>query len=396
MPLQAPPPLGLYIHLPWCVKKCPYCDFNSHEFDQLPETEYVDALLTDLSHEMPYIWGRQVETIFIGGGTPSLFSGDAIDRLMSGLRSLVNINPAIETTMETNPGSADSDNFRAYREAGVNRLSIGVQSFNNQHLKELGRIHDRDAALKTFETARSAGFSNINIDLMYGLPGQTALQALSDIQQAISLKPEHISHYQLTIEPNTYFHRYEPKNLPDDDLSWQMQVDCQNLLSEAGYSQYEISAYSQQERNCRHNLNYWQFGDYVGIGAGAHGKLSLPGENKIIRRTRQRQPARYLSEISNPESISQNELRQNDLIFEFMLNASRLRSGFPTTLFYENTGVSLSHLSPLLDKAKTKELLEWDNYGIRPTELGFKFLNDLQEIFLLSSFTKNQPFFESS
>ena len=393
MPLQAPPPLSLYIHLPWCVRKCPYCDFNSHEFSQLPETEYVDALLTDLSHELPYIWGRQVETIFIGGGTPSLFSGQAIDRLMSGLRSLLNINPAIETTMEANPGSADSDNFKDYRAAGINRLSIGVQSFNNQHLQLLGRIHDRDSALQTFEIARSAGFDNINIDLMYGLPTQTALQASSDLQQAIALGPEHISHYQLTIEPNTYFHRYQPDNLPDDDLSWQMQSDCQSQLADAGYTQYEISAYSQPERDCQHNMNYWQFGDYVGIGAGAHGKLSLPGENKIIRRTRQRQPARYLADIANPASINQNDLEANDLVFEFMLNTSRLKAGFPTALFYENTGVSLSHLSPLLDQAKSKGLIEWDQSGVRPTELGFKFLNDLQELFLIPNPEKNQPFF---
>ncbi|MFT5505251.1 MAG: putative oxygen-independent coproporphyrinogen III oxidase [Gammaproteobacteria bacterium] len=396
MALTSLPPLGLYIHLPWCEKKCPYCDFNSHQDSNFPESDYIDALLTDLTHELPLIWGRQVESLFIGGGTPSLFSGDAIDRLMSGLRGLLKLNPAIEATIESNPGSADSSHFKQYREAGLNRISIGVQSFNTQHLERLGRIHDGDDALAAFEYARNAGFDNINLDLMYGLPGQSLEQACDDIKQAIRLKPEHISHYQLTIEPNTYFHRYPPAQLPDDELSWQQQVECQQLLALSNYNQYEISAYSQNNRQCQHNLNYWIFGDYIGIGAGAHGKLSLPADGKILRRIRQKQPRRYLDQIDQADAIQQVEPTDSDLMFEFMLNALRLTDGFKTAWFHENTGLSFSHLLPHMEAAAVRKLIKYDGEKACPTELGFRFLNDLQTMFLDKKIKINQAFFDSS
>ena len=289
MQIKHPPPLGLYIHMPWCEKKCPYCDFNSHTIDQLPEFDYIDALLNDLEQDLPLVWGRRVETIFIGGGTPSLFSGEAIDRLFSGLRALLNISANAEVTLESNPGSADIEHFRAYREIGINRLSIGIQSFNDDHLRALGRVHDASLGLQAFASARQAGFDNINLDLMYGLPAQSVPQAVADLQQAIALGPEHISHYQLTIEPNTLFHSRPPAAMPDDDLAWEQQSVCQTLLSDQRYQQYEISAYSLDNFQSRHNLNYWKFGDYLGIGAGAHGKITLAGENRILRRVRQRQ-----------------------------------------------------------------------------------------------------------
>jgi putative oxygen-independent coproporphyrinogen III oxidase len=400
------PPLGLYIHLPWCEKKCPYCDFNSHEPDHLaekglpeyaiPEYEYVDALLNDLAQDLPLIWGRSIESIFIGGGTPSLFSGDAIERLFSGLRALLNFAPNIEITMESNPGSADQDNFRAYRESGVNRLSIGVQSFNDAHLKLLGRIHDSDLAHQAFDTARNAGFNNINLDLMYGLPTQTLQQAQDDLHTAISLKVEHISHYQLTIEPNTLFQNKPPADMPDDDLAWDQQDSCQALLAEHGYVQYEISAYGSNNKICQHNLNYWQFGDYLGIGAGAHGKITLAGEDRVIRRIRQRQPTAYLKTQGKQAISSETDLSQADLIFEFMLNTLRLTDGFESRLFADNTGLSLNLILPLLNKAKEQGLLGYNTDRIYPTEKGLQYLNDLQSLFLNPKINKNQLLFDSN
>ena len=395
MPFKGNLALGLYIHLPWCERKCPYCDFNSHQADNIPEGDYVEALLHDLEQDLPLIWGRSIDSVFIGGGTPSLFSGDAIDSLFSGLRALLKLNPGIEITIESNPGSADSEHFQAYRECGINRLSIGVQSFNNVKLFALGRVHDADQALHAVSLARQAGFDNINIDLMYGLSAQTVSQAVEDIQQAIDLKVEHISHYQLTLEANTFFQHQPPDDLPDDELSWQQQSSCQRLLAEAGYHQYEISAYSRQGKQCRHNLNYWHFGDYLGIGAGAHGKITLGGENRVIRRIRQRQPEAYLRNQGRDTVINERSLDNADLVFEFMLNSLRLSEGFESQLFVENTGLSLSEVLPTLQLAADKGLIQYDANKIRPTELGFRFLNDLQAMFLDHQLLKNQPFFVS-
>ncbi len=396
MAFSSNPPLGLYIHLPWCEKKCPYCDFNSHPGKAIPEQKYVTALLNDLEQDLPLIWGRNIESIFIGGGTPSLFSGQAIDQLFSGLRALLNFSPGIEITMESNPGSVDMENFRAYRESGVNRLSIGIQSFNDEFLAALGRIHNAELALQAFESARQAGFDNINIDLMYGLPGQTLAQASADVQQAIELDPEHVSHYQLTIEANTLFHHHPPLHLPDDDLSWQQQCLSQSLLAEAGYQQYEISAYSLTNKQCQHNLNYWHFGDYLGIGAGAHGKITLAGENRIIRRVRQRQPQAYLKTQGRDSIISENQLDVADLVFEFMLNSLRLTAGFETKLFNENTGLSLSEILPTLQSARASGLLSMDQTKIFPTQHGLRFLNDLQAMFLDHKSLKKQAFFDTT
>jgi oxygen-independent coproporphyrinogen-3 oxidase len=390
------PPLGLYIHLPWCERKCPYCDFNSHQADSIPEQAYVDALLDDLAQELPLIWGRRVESIFIGGGTPSLFSAEAIDRLFGGLRSLLNFAPAIEITMESNPGSADSVSYRGYREAGVNRLSIGVQSFSDEQLAALGRVHDSGQAEDAFSLARAAGFDNINLDLMFALPGQDVTAAQADIARAIALGPEHISHYQLTIEPNTLFHHRPPENIPDDDLAWEEQLACQRQLAAHGYRHYEVSAYCRAGQESRHNLNYWHFGDYLGIGAGAHGKITLAGENRVLRRVRLRQPRAYLDQSGTGRISSEVELDDNDLCFEFMLNTLRLRDGFDSRLFHDNTGLSLNRLLPTLQQARDRGLLEFSGNRICPTKLGFSHLNDLQAMFLQPQTAKNRPFFESA
>ena len=390
------PPLGLYIHLPWCTRKCPYCDFNSHQAEAIPEKEYIEALLNDLEQDLPLVWGRSIETIFIGGGTPSLFSAAAIENLMSGLRALLNFAPAIEITMESNPGSADAANYRGYRRAGVNRLSIGVQSFNDHNLRVLGRVHDGNDALTAFAMAREAGFENINLDLMFGLPAQSVDDASADLGQAIELGPEHISHYQLTIEPNTLFHHDPPPGMPDDELSWQQQNACQSLLENSGYRQYEVSAYSLGKRHCEHNMNYWQFGDYLGIGAGAHGKLTLAGENRVIRRIRQRQPRAYLEQGGYGSITSETTLEEDDLVFEFMLNALRLKHGFQSRLFRDNTGLSLNSLLPGLELARDKGLIVFDQEKIAPTVLGFRHLNDLQTLFLGRQTPKKRPFFDSA
>ncbi len=389
------PPLGLYIHLPWCVRKCPYCDFNSHAADAIPEQAYVDALLADLEQELPLVWGRPIETIFVGGGTPSLFSAAAIERLFSGLRALLNFAPAIEITLESNPGSADADNYRGYREAGINRLSIGVQSFDDRQLSVLGRIHDGAEARQAFAVARAAGFTNINLDLMFGLPAQSADAAQRDLEQALDLEPEHISHYQLTIEPNTLFHHRPPADLPDDDTSWEQTQACEGLLESRGYRQYEVSAWCRERRESRHNLNYWQFGDYIGIGAGAHGKITLGGENRVLRRVRQRQPRAYLESSGRERIASETELGREDLAFEFMLNALRLRQGFPIRLFHDNTGLELDALLPELKAARDKGLLEFDAARIRPTESGFRHLNTLQALFLNPEKPSGKPIFDT-
>ncbi|HYQ90924.1 MAG TPA: radical SAM family heme chaperone HemW [Candidatus Competibacteraceae bacterium] len=376
-------PLTLYIHLPWCVHKCPYCDFNSHALrSELPERAYVDALFRDLEQDLPRIENRRVESIFIGGGTPSLFSAEAIDRLLCGLRARLHLAEALEITLEANPGAMEQDKFRGFREAGVNRLSLGVQSFNAEHLQRLGRIHGRQEAIRAAEAAHAAGFDNFNLDLMFGLPGQSLEQSLADVDAAIALEPAHISHYQLTLEPGTGFYKQPPAGLPDDDLLWDMQEHCQQRLAENGYTHYEVSAYARPGKRCFHNLNYWEFGDYLGIGAGAHGKLSN-SQGRIYRLWKRKNPRDYLKYADVPDNIGGIEpISAAERILEFMLNALRLVEGFPAGLFSERTGLPLQRLLPLLNQAKERELLEWNAHFIRPTELGRRFLNDLLELFL--------------
>lgn len=378
--LAALPPLSLYIHIPWCVKKCPYCDFNSHEAKKdIPEEEYLTALRLDLEHALPAIWGRKIYTIFIGGGTPSLLSAAGLDRLLSDVRTLLLLDGDVEITMEANPGTFEAEKFRSYRASGVNRLSIGIQSFNSQHLKALGRIHDGDEARKAIEIAQTH-FDNFNLDLMYALPNQTLTEARSDVQIAIASGAPHLSLYHLTLEPNTLFAKYPPA-LPDDDASAEMQDEITVLMTEAGYQHYEVSAYAKEKHQARHNLNYWQFGDYLGIGAGAHSKLSFP--HRIVREMRYKNPKDYMDAVSEAREVQESkEIARNDLAFEFMLNALRLTKGFQVNLFAERTGVSLTTIEHALQSAEQKGLLYRDHQHIRATELGMRFLNDLQQMFL--------------
>ena len=408
------PPLSLYVHIPWCVRKCPYCDFNSHEArGSIPEQEYVEALLRDLEQDLPRAWGRPVYSIFIGGGTPSLFSPEAIDRLLSGIRARLPLDQNIEITLEANPGTvvapahpapatfvhpctSDVHHFKGFRQAGINRLSIGIQSFDEAKLKALGRIHGREEALRAAEAARAAGFENFNLDLMFGLPGQTVEQALVDIRTAIQLRPTHLSAYQLTIEPNTLFHA-RPPTLPDDDSTWEMQSQLQAELAAAGYRQYEVSAYARPGYECRHNLNYWRFGDYLGIGAGAHAKITATGDAQgsasvarggtpgatITRLWKVKHPGEYLRSAGTAESIGgEQKLSRHDTVAEFMLNALRLVNGFPSPLFQERAGIPISTCEPKLMQAENKGLIEWDARTIRPTPQGRRFLNNLLELFI--------------
>lgn len=378
--LNALPPLSLYVHFPWCVRKCPYCDFNSHEVKNgFPEDEYLSALRTDLESALPLIWGRKIYTIFIGGGTPSLMSAGGLDRLMSDIRTLLPLDAAAEITMEANPGTFETEKFKSYRESGINRLSIGIQSFNARHLEALGRIHDDGEARRAVEIAH-ANFDNFNLDLMYALPSQTVDEARLDVATAIGFGPPHLSLYHLTLEPNTYFAKYPPV-VPDDDTSAEMQDMTQQLTSEAGYQHYEVSAYAKPWRHARHNLNYWEFGDYLGIGAGAHSKLSFP--HRIIRQMRYKQPKAYLEQVKLGSPIQEEfEIGRDDLGFEFMLNALRLNGGFEPNLFAERTGLALNAIEKQLNAAEAKGLLYRDHKIIRPTELGQRFLNDLQQMFL--------------
>jgi oxygen-independent coproporphyrinogen-3 oxidase len=378
--LTALPPLSLYVHIPWCVRKCPYCDFNSHEAnDGFPEEEYLNALRTDLENALPLIWGRTIYTVFIGGGTPSLLSAAGLDRLLSDLRTLLPLDGRAEITMEANPGTFEAEKFKSYRASGINRLSIGIQSFNPQHLKALGRIHDGNEAHRAVEIAH-ANFDNFNLDLMYALPSQTLEEATADVRTAISLAPPHLSLYHLTLEPNTYFAKYPPA-IPDDDASADMQDMIADATTAAGYQHYEISAYAQPNRQARHNLNYWQFGDYLGIGAGAHSKLSFP--HRIVRQARYKQPKAYMEQIRAGNPIQEEmEIGRNDLGFEFMLNTLRLQDGFEPNLFAERTGLTLNAIERKLNLAEGKGLLYRDHQIIKPTELGLRFLNDLQQMFL--------------
>ena len=378
-----PIPLALYVHIPWCVRKCPYCDFNSHEArGPLPERAYVDALLVDLEQDLPRVWGRRMESVFIGGGTPSLLSAEALDRLLSGLRARLPLRPDLEITLEANPGAVEQGRFAEFRSAGVNRLSIGVQSFNNDHLHTLGRIHDRRAAFAAAEAAHAAGLDNFNLDLMFGLPGQTVAQALADVANAIALQPAHVSYYQLTLEPNTLFYQ-SPPTLPDEDLIDAIQERAQAELARQGYARYEVSAYARENRRCRHNLNYWEFGDYLGIGAGAHGKLTDPAAGRIHRLWKLKHPQDYLAQAGTPAGLGGDApIRETDLPVEFLMNALRLVEGTPATLFEERTGLPLAALEPALSRVRARGLMETDSARLQPTATGLRFLNDLLQEFM--------------
>lgn len=379
-----PLPLSLYVHLPWCVRKCPYCDFNSHGVgtETVADQAYVDALIRDLQFDLPLLHGRRFQTVFFGGGTPSLFSAAALERLFDFLSRNDRLAPDAEITLEANPGTAEARRFADYRRLGVNRLSLGMQSLNDASLVALGRIHDSAGALHAAELASAAGFGEINMDLMYGLPGQVQESAMDDLRRLIALRPTHISWYQLTIEPNTAFHA-RPPALPDDDAIWDMHVHGQALLEAAGFGQYEVSAWAAPGHECRHNINYWEFGDYLGIGAGAHGKLTDPGNGKIIRYARHRLPERYMQLAGTPAAIVRRyELEAPDLIIEFMLNACRLSRGFPIGLFTERTGLAPEVLALGLRRAGELGLLKLNRERAEPTELGRRHLNDLLQLFL--------------
>lgn len=378
--LSALPTLSLYVHLPWCLKKCPYCDFNSHESrGALPEQRYLDALIADLEATLPLIWGRTVHSIFIGGGTPSLFSPQAIDRLIGDIRARLRLEPDCEITLEANPGTFEKDRFRAFRSAGVTRLSIGVQSFDDQHLKALGRVHDRAQAIAAVEEAAQA-FDTFNLDIMYALPGQTLANLETDMRQALAFAPPHISIYHLTVEPNTFFAKHPPA-LPEDDDAYAMLDRITEMTAVAGMDRYEVSAYARSGHRCAHNLNYWQFGDYLGIGAGAHSKLSFA--HRVVRQVRFRDPKLYMDKALAGTPVAQDtEVARAELPFEFMLNALRLREGFKLQDFSEKTGLPLTAIQAGLDEAERKGLIERDFVQIKPTERGFDFLNDLQALFL--------------
>ena len=379
--LGAPPPLSLYVHLPWCLKKCPYCDFNSHEAEAggLPEQAYLDALRADLEAALPLVWGRSVHSVFVGGGTPSLFSPEAIDRLLGELRARLRLAPDCEVTLEANPGTFERDRFRAFRQAGVTRLSVGVQSFHDGHLRALGRVHDRAQAIAAVEEAAQA-FDTFNLDLMYALPGQDLAQLDTDLGTALALAPPHLSVYHLTIEPNTYFAKFPPV-VPEDDLAYAMLDRITERTGAAGLARYEVSAYARPGHACWHNLNYWQFGDYLGIGAGAHSKLSFA--HRVVRQVRFRDPRRYMAQALAGAAVAQeDEVRRQDLPFEFMLNALRLKDGFALGDFSERTGLPVTALQAGLAEAERLGLIERDLQRVRPSARGFDFLSDLQALFL--------------
>ena len=384
--LQGLPPLSLYIHLPWCLKKCPYCDFNSHEWgatsspgQPLPEHDYLAALRADLQAALPLIWGRAIHTVFIGGGTPSLFSPKAIDQLLGDVRALTRLDADAEITLEANPGTFEKDRFRAFREAGVTRLSIGVQSFHDDHLKALGRVHDRGQALSAIEEAAQA-FDTFNLDIMYALPGQTLAQCEEDIHTALSFQPPHISIYHLTIEPNTVFAKFPPQ-VPEDDDAYAMLDRITELTGASGMERYEVSAYARRGHRCRHNLNYWQFGDYLGIGAGAHSKLSFA--HRVVRQVRAREPRLYMDKAQAGDAVvGVEEVPRSDMPFEYMLNALRLREGFSVTDFVARTGLPQSAIDGALREGVHRGWLAQDGPWVQPTARGFDFLSDLQSLFL--------------
>jgi putative oxygen-independent coproporphyrinogen III oxidase len=378
------PPLSLYVHLPWCVRKCPYCDFNSHERRGTPPFEaYVDALIADLDHDLPLVRGRTVQTVFFGGGTPSLFPAEAVDRFLQAASSRLRFAPGLEITLETNPGTAEHGRFEHYLAAGVNRLSFGVQSFDDGCLQRLGRIHGSREAEHAVKLAQDAGFGNFNLDLMYALPQQTLAMAERDVERAIALQPSHISHYQLTLEPNTVFAARPPAGIPGHDDACDMQEHCQALLADAGYVQYEVSAYAPPDRQCAHNLNYWRFGDYLGIGAGAHGKLTLGAEQAILRRWKVRHPASYLAKAGSAEAIGGDErIEPPRRPFDYMLNALRLNEGFSLAGFEASTGLERGVIAAQLAIAGDRGWLLIDGDRVVPSEFGRRFTNDVIALFL--------------
>jgi len=382
--LTNPPPISLYIHIPWCIKKCPYCDFNSHESRQnkgeIPEIAYIDSLIADLELSTPKVWGRKIKSVFIGGGTPSLFSADSINRILNHVRMLTPLAFDAEITLEANPGAVDVSNFLGYKQAGVNRLSLGIQSFNSNHLKALGRIHDSNQALAAIQLALKT-FEQVNCDIMYGLPCQTLKEAIQDAKTALQFKPAHLSFYHLTLETNTPFY-HNPPSLPDEDTSCDMQLEIEKLLAENGYEHYETSAFALRGNQAKHNLNYWQFGDYLGIGAGAHSKLSY--HDKITREIRHKHPKSYM-ELSMQGKAVEREftISQDELGFEFMMNALRLIDGVPIDLFQQRTGLNIQVVANSINKAQKKGLLKIDNGRLQPTLLGQRFLNELLELFLI-------------
>jgi oxygen-independent coproporphyrinogen-3 oxidase len=389
---SALPPLSLYVHIPWCLKKCPYCDFNSHEKrggGEVPESRYVAALFADLEVALPSIWGRRVTTIFFGGGTPSLFSAEAMDRLLAGIRARMPVAPDAEITLEANPGTFEQQKFAGFRQAGINRLSLGVQSFDARHLKALGRVHDEREAQAAVAAALKI-FENVNLDLMYALPGQTPENARADVDAALAYRPQHLSFYHLTIEPNTLFHRHPPP-LPDDDTAAEIGEAIDASLGAAGYVHYETSAHALPGRECRHNLNYWRFGDYLGIGAGAHSKISSP--ERVLRQVRYKQPEQYLAQAERGAPVMEERaIGRDEIGFEFMLNALRLNDGVPSALFAERTGFPIALVASELAEAERRGLIERDHLNVRPTALGRRFLNDLQALFLRADRArKTQP-----
>ncbi|MGY6554821.1 MAG: radical SAM family heme chaperone HemW [Wenzhouxiangella sp.] len=378
------PPLSLYIHFPWCVAKCPYCDFNSHALNgALPEDRYVDALIADLELDLPRVWGRTVNSIFMGGGTPSLFSATAMDRLLSAVRARLHLAPGAEITLEANPGTVEHDRFEAYREAGINRISLGIQSFQDHHLKRLGRIHSGGEAERAIGAVLEAGFDNFNLDLMWALPEQSVAEALDDLNRALAFQPPHLSHYQLTIEPNTVF-AARPPVLPDEDQAWDVQEACAERLDAAGFAAYEVSAWAQPGAMSRHNLNYWRFGDYLGIGAGAHGKLTLPAEERILRTRRKSHPRPYLNALEDLSFIAEERpIEGADRMFEYFLNRLRLREPFGLAELEARTGLDRAAALPALERAVGLELLEPADEGYyQISARGWRYLNDLQGLFL--------------
>ena len=375
--------LALYVHMPWCVRKCPYCDFNSHQLKGQPDRSYIDVLLRDFAAELPLVAERRIDTVFFGGGTPSLFAPEDFARFLFAVRQRIAVAEDAEITLEANPGTIERGRFAGYREAGINRISLGAQTFSARALHRLGRIHSAEDTHRAVEELRSAGIDNFNLDLMYALPEQTFEEAVADVEIACSLEPSHLSYYQLTLEPGTVFHS-RPPPLPDDEAAWRIQSACQPLIEAAGYGQYEVSAYAREGARCRHNLNYWQFGDYLGLGAGAHGKLSLDLPGRVWRTAKPKQPREYQAKIAARDggSDERHVVARRDLPFEFMLNALRLNDGFTQALFEDRTGLPFAEIAPAMARARVRGLLENVSEVWRPTELGRRFLNDLQESFL--------------